>query len=204
MKARKFLAYLAMATVCCGFAVGCDDNDEPENPYDNAQIKYVDKRTAEEFGNGTDGFLDFNWDFFYMYNNKVEITRYADRGEYIIYIPSEASQIFLEHSNAEQEKVMIKLTNPVFLNSEEIIFEENVDTNKQYGLWHEKHMFSSNDLTITYTIDYTQNVEDGESDSMSFNIAANDGDERKISLTITNEGDRFQQADVTIIQAGKN
>lgn len=197
MKANKFLAYLAIVIVGCGFAVSCDDNDEPENPYYNDMVVYTDARTDAERQGDTDEFLDFTWGAFNGY--RVEITRYADGGTYKIFIPATSIEMNLSSEYQMYEKMKLCPDATILVDNNPIQLSETTENYEEDDFEYIRHIYNSDYLSITYKHRATCD----QNSSLKFVVAENTGAEREIKVKVENLGDNYEVAEIIFIQAGK-
>lgn len=189
MKTRRFLAYLAMAAICCGVVAGCDDNDEPDNT-PTTEFIYIDERTDEEKNEivGGCGLIPFEKEGFYGY--KVIATRsYQNPNSYQIFIPAKGADL-----NLVQPTRYYWMWTPEFmyLNEEKISFNEEKLGELSEGRYY--YVKTTDYLTVRF---------DTEKE-INFSIPANDSKkERIIKVSLSNYFATCLNADMIFIQAGK-
>ncbi len=195
MKARRFLAYLAIVAVGCGFAVSCDDNDNPKRDpsfYDGQTILHEmseeDKKLKEEMS-GASAMLELELQSDYPFH--AEVTPIFGRGIYEIYIPYQAMTINLIRDNYYWLGVHDDLTT---IDEAKIMFET-----EWYGFINEYEKFkfykkTNEYLTVTHTEPKILTVAISENQSKKT---------RRISLEVHDEAPIRHCSTIIFIQEGK-
>ncbi len=194
MKTRRFLAYLAIAAVGCGFAVSCDDNDEPtdpriNDPYNTTQfifINTISEDKSQTTGGGQP--LLFEKEGFYDYST---ILTYYDGGySYEVFIPAEGGKLTL----TDQPGYNWFIVSDLEMGDTVIPFEEqNLGNENSSGSWY--YFSKSNDYL---TIDHLAPEE------LEFTIAPNpDKKERKMSVYIREDAPVSIGINMIFVQQGQ-